>query len=209
MRYEARQDDGESECGTEPGGEHEQPDEPGGEGRDEADEDRVLRVREDNGRIQRGDRARHHLRGDPLERRDEFAENRADSEQDHRHRDSEAESLGHRLHEVVADIGSTAECGEGRVLSDPDEVDHRDDQVHQDHRQRRGDHRVTEEAESLGNLDLLGGPTPSLRVDHAPDGAGGDVSHCAEVADGDRAVAGELLHPRMREGGQGDHEDSE
>ena len=55
------------------------PDESGGEGRDEADEDRVLRVREDNGRIQCGDRAQHHFCGDPLERRDELAENRADS----------------------------------------------------------------------------------------------------------------------------------
>lgn len=76
-----------------------------GEGADEADQDGVLRVREDDGRVQGGDGAGHDLVSDSLEGGHEFTQDRTDAEEDDGDGDGELEALTERGHQVVADAG--------------------------------------------------------------------------------------------------------
>ena len=152
MRHQAREHQHPPERRSEPHRQHREPEQTGDEAGDEPDQHGVLRVGEDDRRVQRGHGTGHHPLGDALEGRHQLAEDGADAEQDHRDGDTEAQPLGDAFHQIVADVDSRTGSGvvgerrERGLLPGPVQVDQRDHQIHQHHRQRGRDHRIPKEA---------------------------------------------------------------
>ena len=212
MRHQTRQDQRGTERRVQPGGQDDQPDQPADEAGDEADQHGVLRVGEHDRCVQRRYSSGHDLRRDALECGDQLAEDGAHTEEDHGHGHTELQTLGHRLHQVVADVGRTVpEGGEGFVLPGTDQEEDGEDQVHQHHRQGGGDHGVAQEAQSLRQLQVLSRLRclGTFATHQFADCSGGDVAGGTEVADGDRIVPGDLAGPGVGECGHGHHEHTE
>ena len=212
MRPQSRQDERDAEGGIQPQRQNSKAHQAADKRGEEADEHRVLRVREDDGRVQRRDGAGNDLGGNALEGGHQLAEDGAHAEEDDGDGYAELQALGHRLHEVVAHVFRATLEGTKRLLGPrASDEQHGENDVHQRHRQGSGHHRVAQEPHPLREFELLGGRAlaAALTAYCRADRPSGDVAGGTEVSDSNGVITRYLPRPRVGDGRQGHHEDAQ